>query len=63
MDRSNRDSAWRPPRDQDCWNSWTETQSLELQLREATMFRRSEVAALAARSLVGMGRSDVYFGG
>ncbi len=39
------------------------SQPLKLQLREATLFRRSEVAALAARTLVGMGQSEVYFGG
>ena len=39
------------------------TQPLELQLREATLFRRSEVAALAARTLLAMGQADVYFGG
>ena len=37
--------------------------SLEIGLREATTFRRSEVAALAAETLVTMGRADVYFGG
>lgn len=38
-------------------------QPLELQLREATLFRRSEVAALAGRTLLGMSQADVYFGG
>ncbi len=37
--------------------------SLELALTEATSFRRSEVAALAARTLLLMGRADIYFGG
>ncbi len=37
-------------------------QTLELPLREATAFRRSEVGALAARTLLAMGRADVYFG-
>lgn len=39
------------------------SQPIELQLREATLFRRSEVAALAGRTLLGMGQADVYFGG
>ncbi len=38
-------------------------QPLELSLREATSFRRAEVGALAARTLLIMGRPDVYFGG
>jgi hypothetical protein len=37
--------------------------SLEIALRELLGFRRSEVAALAAQTLLGLGRSDVYFGG
>jgi hypothetical protein len=37
--------------------------SLEITLRELLGFRRSEVAALAAQTLLGLGRSDVYFGG
>ena len=37
--------------------------SLEIGLRELLGFRRSEVAALAAQTLLGLGRSDVYFGG
>ena len=37
--------------------------SLEIGLRESTQFRRSEVAALAAQTLLSMGRADVYFGG
>ncbi len=36
---------------------------VEISLREATMFRRSEVGALAARTLLALGRSDVFFGG
>ena len=37
--------------------------SLEIGLRELLGFRRSEVADLAARTLLGLGKSDVYFGG
>ena len=37
--------------------------SAERALREATLFRRSEVAALAANTLLQLGQSDVYFGG
>ncbi|QDT06355.1 hypothetical protein K227x_47640 [Rubripirellula lacrimiformis] len=37
-------------------------QPLEMSLREATLFRRSEVAALAAQALLHMGQGDVYFG-
>ncbi len=40
-----------------------EGQSVELWLREATMFRRSEVGALAARTMLAISRPDVYFGG
>ncbi|QEG38738.1 hypothetical protein [Roseimaritima ulvae] len=36
--------------------------SVALPLREATHFRRAEVAALAARTLVMLGHNDVYFG-
>ena len=35
---------------------------IEIQLREAMQFRRSEVGALAARTMLAMGRADVYFG-
>lgn len=35
---------------------------LELQLREAVSFRREDVAALAARSLLSLGMPDVFFG-
>jgi len=35
---------------------------LELQLREAVGFRREDVAALAARSLLSLGMPDVFFG-
>ncbi len=38
-------------------------QPLEIALRESTTFRRSEVGALAARTLATLGRGDVYFGG
>ena len=38
-------------------------QPLEMALREATRFRKSEVAALAGQSLLSLGYSDVYFGG
>ncbi len=37
--------------------------SLEIGLRELLVFRRSEVAELAARTLLELGESDVYFGG
>ena len=37
-------------------------QSLSLSLREATSFRKGEVASLAAQVLLLMGNSDVYFG-
>ncbi|TWU60076.1 hypothetical protein Poly51_03500 [Rubripirellula tenax] len=37
-------------------------QPLEITLREATLFRRSEVASLAAQTLLHMGQGDVYFG-
>lgn len=37
-------------------------ESIELSLREALDFRRVEVAALAARTLLLLGRYDVYFG-
>lgn len=36
--------------------------SIELSLREAMSFRRIEVGALAARTLLLLGRPDVYFG-
>ncbi|MFG0262201.1 MAG: hypothetical protein ACF788_07410, partial [Novipirellula sp. JB048] len=36
---------------------------VEISLREATMFRRSEVGSLAAQTLLALGRSDVFFGG
>jgi hypothetical protein len=36
--------------------------SIELSLREAMSFRRVEVGALAARTLLLLGRHDVYFG-
>lgn len=36
--------------------------SLEISLREATLFRRSEVAAIAAESLLHLGQGDIYFG-
>ncbi len=35
---------------------------LELQLRDAVGFRREDVAALAARTLLNLGMPDVYFG-
>ncbi|WP_442506250.1 hypothetical protein SH528x_005083 [Novipirellula sp. SH528] len=38
-------------------------QPVEISLREATMFRRSEAGALAARTLLSIGRPDVFFGG
>jgi hypothetical protein len=38
-------------------------QPLEMALREATSFRRPEVAALAGRTLLVLGRGDVYFDG
>ena len=37
--------------------------NLEIALREAIGFRRQEVGALAARTLLYLGRGDVYFGG
>ncbi len=37
--------------------------SLEIGLRELLGYRRSEVADLAARTLLELGKSDVYFGG
>ncbi|TWU32980.1 hypothetical protein [Novipirellula artificiosorum] len=40
-----------------------EGQPAELSLLEATMFRRAEVGALAARTLLSLGRADVFFGG
>jgi hypothetical protein len=36
-------------------------QGLEIGLREATGFRRAEVAALAGQTLLSLGRGDVYF--
>ena len=36
-------------------------QTLETALREATSFRKSEVAALAGQTLLFLGRGDVYF--
>jgi hypothetical protein len=41
----------------------TTGQPLEIALREATLFRRTEVAALAARTLIHLGLGDIYFGG
>jgi hypothetical protein len=38
-------------------------QPLEIALRESTLFRRSEVGALSAQTLLVLGRGDVYFGG
>jgi hypothetical protein len=38
-------------------------QPLEIALRESTLFRRSEVGALAARTLLDLDLGDVYFGG
>jgi hypothetical protein len=38
-------------------------QPLEIALREATLFRRTEVGALAGQTLLNLGRGDVYFGG
>lgn len=38
-------------------------QTLEIALREATSFRQSEVAALAAQTLLELGKGDVYFDG
>ncbi|WP_417739076.1 hypothetical protein [Rosistilla oblonga] len=38
------------------------TKTIEISLREAVGFRRAEVASLAARSLLALGVSDVYFG-
>lgn len=40
-----------------------QNESVERSLREATLFRRSEVAALAAKTLLQLDQSDVYFGG
>ncbi len=37
-------------------------ESIELSLREAMDFRRAEVGALAARTMLLLGRHDVYFG-
>ncbi|MDB4624778.1 hypothetical protein OAE21_01765 [Rubripirellula sp.] len=37
--------------------------SLEIGLRELLGFRRSEVVDLAARTLLALGQSDIYFGG
>lgn len=37
-------------------------ESIELSLREAMDFRRTEVGALAARTMLLLGRHDVYFG-
>lgn len=39
-----------------------EGQAIEQSLREAMSFRRSEVGALAAETLLMLGRADVYFG-
>ncbi|TWU41635.1 hypothetical protein Q31b_30890 [Novipirellula aureliae] len=39
-----------------------EDQAVDLSLREATMFRRAEVGALAARTLLSIRKPDVYFG-
>jgi hypothetical protein len=36
---------------------------IERALREATTFRRPEVAALAAQTLLSLGQADIYFGG
>ena len=36
---------------------------LAISLREATLFRRSEVAALAAQTLLAIGNAEVFFGG
>ena len=38
-------------------------ESLERTLHEATLFRRSEVASLAAQAILLLGQGDVYFGG
>jgi hypothetical protein len=38
-------------------------QPLDLALREASLFRRSEVASLAAQTMLNMGLGDVYFNG
>jgi hypothetical protein len=38
-------------------------QPIDLSLIEATSFRRAEVGALAAQTLLYMGRADVFFGG
>ncbi|MEM8666494.1 MAG: hypothetical protein AAGG48_03205 [Planctomycetota bacterium] len=40
-----------------------DAEPLEMELREARLFRRAEVGALAARTLLHMGLGDVYFGG
>ncbi|MDG2224648.1 MAG: hypothetical protein P8L85_24915 [Rubripirellula sp.] len=40
-----------------------DAQPLEIELREARLFRRLEVGALAAETLLNMGYGDVYFGG
>lgn len=39
-----------------------DTKTIEISLREAVGFRRAEVAALAARSLLTLGVPDIYFG-
>lgn len=41
----------------------TRDEAIEKSLREAMTFRRVEVAALAAETLLLLGRADVYFGG
>ncbi len=41
----------------------SDKEPIELSLREAVSFRRTEVGALAARCLLQLGRGDVYFGG
>ncbi len=41
----------------------TKDEPIEKSLREAMTFRRVEVAALAAETLLLLGRADVYFGG
>jgi hypothetical protein len=38
-------------------------ESLDRSLHEATLFRRSEVAALAGQTMLLLGQGDVYFGG
>lgn len=40
-----------------------DAEPLEIELREARLFRRAEVGALAAKTLLGMGYGDIYFGG